>query len=88
MKGRRSVNHGIKSIKAVPQSDRVTFFIGRLDKATTETDLMEYLEEFGVSDVNCKKLVAKDGQNFCLPDKLSVILQRYMLRRRYVDCKR
>ena len=64
MKGSRSINHGSKSIKAVSRSDRVTFFIGHLDKATTETDVIEYQEEFGVSDVNCKKLVAKDGRLF------------------------
>ena len=91
VKGSRSINHGSKSIKAVPWSDRVTFVIRRLDKATTETDLIEYLEELGVSDVNCKKLVAKDGRQFktsAFPGKLSVILQRYMLRRRYMACKR
>ena len=64
VKGSRSINHGSMSIKSVPRSDRVTFFIGRLDKATIETDLIEYLEEFGVSDENCKKLVAKDGWQF------------------------
>ena len=64
VKGSHSINHGSKSIKAVPRSDSVTFFIGRQNKETTEIDLIEYMEEFGASDVNCKKLVAKDGRQF------------------------
>ena len=63
-KGSRSINHASKSIKAIPRSDRVTFCAGRPDEATTETALIEYLKEFGVSDVNCKKLVAKNGWQF------------------------
>ena len=64
VKGSRSINYGSKSIKAFPRSDRVTFFNGRLDKATTKTDLIEYREEFGASDVNYQKMVVRDGRKF------------------------
>lgn len=39
-------------------------YVGRLHIETTEGDLTQYLTEFGVKGVVCKKLQAKDGRTF------------------------
>jgi len=52
------------SIKVVPRE--LTCFVGRLDKDVTEQQLHGFLAGQGMKGVTCKKLVAKDGRNFCM----------------------
>ena len=50
------------SMKVVPK--RAMCFATRLDKETTENLLQSYLEEAGLREVSCKKMVPKEGQKF------------------------
>jgi hypothetical protein len=38
--------------------------VGRLDVATTEVELHDYLDNVGIHNAVCKKLSAKDGRVF------------------------
>jgi len=40
-------------IKAVPRRKIISAFVGRLDKSTSEDDLVEILSEAGVNGVKC-----------------------------------
>ena len=53
---------GQTSVKAVPR--RITAFVGRLHIGTTEEELCELLTSAGISEVKCKKLVAKGERVF------------------------
>jgi len=46
-------------VKSVPR--RLTGFVGRLEKDTSEEDLCSYLDEVGIKDAQCPKLDDKDG---------------------------
>jgi len=46
-------------VKSVPR--RLTCFVGRLEKDTSEEDLCSYLDEVGIKDAQCHKLDDKDG---------------------------
>jgi len=50
------------TVKGVPRQ-RVCF-AGRLDKDVTESNLASFLQDKGIADVRCTKLVAKDGRVF------------------------
>ena len=54
-----------QTVKGVPRGERkVSYFVGRLHKDTTEADVVELLEEVGVKDVKCTLIKAKDGRTF------------------------
>ena len=49
-KGTRSAT---QTVKRVPRAERrVSYFVGRLHKDTTQLDVVDLLEEVGVKDVN------------------------------------
>lgn len=50
------------AVKTVARS--IACFVGRLHPDTTEQDMKNYLNEVGIHDAKCKKLVAKDGRIF------------------------
>jgi len=50
------------SVKGVPR--QLVCFAGRLDKDVTEDDLVSFLKDKRIADVECTKLVAKDGRFF------------------------
>jgi len=50
------------AVKAVPRP--LVCFVGRLDLSTTAESLHDYLEEAGIMDAVCTKLVAKNGRTF------------------------
>jgi len=50
------------AVKGVPR--QLVCFAGRLDKDVTESDLASFLQDKGITDVKCTKLVAKDGRVF------------------------
>jgi len=50
------------AVKAVPRP--LVCFVGRLDPSTTAESLHDYLEEAGIMDAVCMKLVAKNGRTF------------------------
>jgi hypothetical protein len=52
------------SIKATPRVDRSSFFLGRLDKETSEEALKDYLASVGVDDCVCRKLKSKGDKEF------------------------
>jgi len=58
IRGKRST----ESVKSVPR--QLTCFVGRLDPNTTDESLRDFLAEAGIEDVECKKLVAKNGRVF------------------------
>jgi len=49
-------------IKGVPR--QLTCFAARIHQDVTEEDLTNYLRDQGISDVQCRKLVPKDGRTF------------------------
>jgi len=61
--GKRSTSSSDgKCIVAVQR--RLTAFAGRLHESTTEKDMLEWMNNMGLSDARCKKLVPKDGRKF------------------------
>lgn len=58
--GKRRTNSD--SIKTIPRN--LSCFCGRLDPATTEAALQNFLAESGIQDAVCRKLAAKNGQVF------------------------
>ena len=53
---------GQTAVQGVPR--RVTAFVGRLHKDTTEDDLRDLLVAAGIKDAQCKKLEAKNGREY------------------------
>lgn len=53
---------GQTAIQGVPR--RITAFVGRLHKDTTEDELRDLLVSAGIEDAKCKKLEAKNGREF------------------------
>jgi len=47
------------SVRGVPR--RLTAYVGRLDRDTTEEDLSQFLKSSGIADPVCKKLKSKEG---------------------------
>ena len=62
VKGTRSTT---PTVKGVPRAERrVTYFVGRIHKDTTEADVVDLLEECGVKDVKYTLIKAKYGRIF------------------------
>lgn len=50
------------NVKGVPR--QLTCFVGTLDSSVSEEELTEFLNDKGILDAKCVKLVAKDGRIF------------------------
>ena len=59
---RMSSASGDAKVKGVPR--RLTAFVSRLHKDTTEDDLCDMLQSAGIFDVKCTKLQSRDGRVF------------------------
>jgi len=59
---RMSSTSGDAKVKGVPR--RLTAFVSRLHKDTTEDDLCDMLQSAGIFDVKCTKLQSRDGRVF------------------------
>jgi len=62
LRSKKSVDSAFSKVKTV--SSRHTAFVSRIDKDTTSDDLCEFLKQAGIKDVECIKLVPKDGKVF------------------------
>jgi hypothetical protein len=64
IRGSRGTSSPDDRVKAVPRKSILAAYVGRLHIETTEGDLTQYMIEFGVKGVVCKKLQAEDGRTF------------------------
>lgn len=58
--GTRTRQSGL--VKSIPR--QAVCFVGRLDIATSENDLAEYLRDVGIPEAQCRKLKPKDGREY------------------------
>lgn len=62
VRGRKELPSTGPGLKSVPR--RITAFVGRLHKDTSEVELQNYIIDAGLINPRCKKLAAKDGRVF------------------------
>lgn len=63
-KGTAVQSNKVKAVPRQPKPKLLQAFVGRMDMATTESDLTEFLSDAGLTVIHCRKLKIPEGKKF------------------------